>query len=422
MLLLTHPIGNQNVRAALRGFKDAGILSEFHTSIAAFPNDLMYRLGGLPALGEIRKRTFDKDLRALTRVDPFIETGRLLASKISWKALIQHEDGVFCIDAVSRRSSRYSARQLNRQKGDLLKAVYAYEDAALEVFQRAKQMGLLNLYDLPIGYWRAARQLMQEELDKRPEWASTLTSFKDSENKLKRKDEELNLADHVFVASSFTKKTLESYPGHLAPVHVIPYGFPEANLTREYTYIVGRPLKLLFVGGLSQRKGIANVLEAVEMLGDMVDLTIIGRKTSEDCRPLNEGLKKHRYIPSLAHGEILKAMREHDVLLFPSLFEGFGLVITEAMSQGTPVITTDRTAGADLIEDGKDGWLVEAGNTNALIQKIEEILLDPAVVERTGKAARLKALQRPWTVYGSELTVMVEALMKGNGTHINNDK
>ena len=52
-------------------------------------------------------------------------------------------------------------------------------------------------------------------------------------------------------------------------------------------------------------------------------------------------------------------MREHDVFVFPSLFEGFGLVITESMSQGTPVITTDRTAGPDLIKNDENGWLLK---------------------------------------------------------------
>jgi glycosyltransferase involved in cell wall biosynthesis len=48
--------------------------------------------------------------------------------------------------------------------------------------------------------------------------------------------------------------------------------------------------------------------------------------------------------------EVLREMQRHDVLVFPSLFEGFGLVIVEAMSQGLPVITTSHTAGPDIIE------------------------------------------------------------------------
>ncbi len=100
-------------------------------------------------------------------------------------------------------------------------------------------------------------------------------------------------------------------------------------------------------------------------------------------------------------------MREHDVFVFPSLFEGFGLVITEAMSQGTPVITTDRTAGPDLIEHGRNGWLIEAGSTPALQAAIEELLHHPQQIASTGKEAMETARQRPWEVYGRELAKAV---------------
>src|SRR5690606_10987933 len=114
------------------------------------------------------------------------------------------------------------------------------------------------LYDLPIGYWRYAKKLLSDEQEKWPDWSSTLTGLMDSEFKLERKDQELAMADLIFVASTFTAKSLDEYPGKLAPIKVIPYGFPETIKTREYN-MGNRPLKLLFVGGLSQRKGIANM-------------------------------------------------------------------------------------------------------------------------------------------------------------------
>jgi len=219
------------------------------------------------------------------------------------------------------------------------------------------------------------------------------------------KEKELLLANKIFVASKFTAKTLEDYPGKLAPVEVIPYGFPQTDGIREYEKISKiRPLRLLFVGGLSQRKGIANLFSAIEKLKNHVQLTVIGRKPKNSCPALNEALSKHYWIDNLPHAEILKKMREHDVLLFPSLFEGFGLVITEAMSQGTPVITTDRTAGPDLIEHGHNGWIIEAGSTQSLQENIEEILCRPQLIEQIGKEAMKTAGARPWDQYGLELS------------------
>jgi glycosyltransferase involved in cell wall biosynthesis len=162
-------------------------------------------------------------------------------------------------------------------------------------------------------------------------------------------------------------------------------------------------LRLLFVGGLSQRKGIADVFAVAEALKPHVELTVVGSKSMEGCAVLNEALSRHRWLPSLPHVKILELMREHDVLLFPSLFEGFGLVITEAMSQGTPVITTERTAGPDVIQSGENGWLVPAGSTEALKASVEEILRGPDCLSAASEAARETARLRPWKIYGDKL-------------------
>lgn len=73
----------------------------------------------------------------------------------------------------------------------------------------------------------------------------TLGGFDDSEKKLERKDKELKLADKIYVASSFTKNTLEMYPGKLADIEVIPYGFPPVNTQRKYDDIQNRKIRVL---------------------------------------------------------------------------------------------------------------------------------------------------------------------------------
>jgi glycosyltransferase involved in cell wall biosynthesis len=101
-------------------------------------------------------------------------------------------------------------------------------------------------------------------------------------------------------------------------------------------------------------------------------------------------------------------MREHDVLIFPSLYDGFGLVITEAMSQGTPVIATDRSAGPDLIKNDINGWLVEAASTQALQTAIEKLINRPETIADAGLAALETARSRPWIVYGQELSTAIK--------------
>ena len=392
-IIFSHPTGNANSRAVATSLLKAELLDQFHTTIASFPGSIIDSLGNLKPLNELHRRRYDPGLKPFTKMWPLLESMRLLASKAGFAKLHNAEKSVFSIDAVYRSLDRKVARDLQKKTTEK-KIVYAYEDGALCSFRKAKELGLGCVYDLPIGYWRAARKFLQVEATKWPEWASTIKGLEDSQEKLLNKDEELRLADLIFVASSFTAKTLHDCPANLAPIKIIPYGFSEvpdqpkhAN-AREKTR-----LKILFVGSLSQRKGIAQLFTAVEALKHDVELTLVGRKATEDCDALNAALAKHNWIPTLPHHLVLKLMRENDVLVFPSLFEGFGLVITEAMSQGTPVITTDRTCGPDVIKNDFNGWIVEAGSSDALKGAIERLIDDRSLIANAGYNARVTASQ-----------------------------
>ena len=405
-LLLSHPTGNANVRAALTGLLDAGILGEFDTTIAAYPGNLWGLLGGTPFGREFQRRNYDERLKSLTVQRPLRELGRMIATRLKLQQFIRHEDGAFCIDAIYRAQDRLAANRL-RQNPRSFTGVYTYEDGALETLSAAAELGVPGIYELPIGHWRSARNFLKGEFDRMPDWASTLTGFKDSAKKLDHKDAELAKATKIVVASTFTAQTLKDYAGKLAPTIVVPYGFPDVSLEEDSPQrgpvTKERPLRLLFVGGLSQRKGIADLFAAVNVLKSSVSLTVIGNKVTADCPALDRELAKHRWIPSLPHERVLEEMRSHHVLVFPSLFEGFGLVITEAMSQGLPVITTERTAGPDLIKHGENGWLIKAGSTEDLVQQLEKLVEKPEAVRVAGIHARRTAAARPWAVYGREL-------------------
>jgi len=408
-LILSHPTGNANVRAAALGLARAGLLSEFHTTIASFPGSYLDRIAGFGPLSEFRRREFDTALRSLTFMHPMKEMGRMVSSKFGLKSLTRRESGLFSIDAVCNHLDKQVASVLRKCRSQM-DGIYAYEDAALMSFKQAKIKGIKTLYDLPIGYWRSSKMILENERNIWPEWSSTLGGLEDSPEKLMRKDEELSLADKIFVASSFTAKTLNHFPGPLGQIEVIPYGFPPVLEHRDYNVSKNRLIKVLFVGGLSQRKGIANLFAAVDTLGKYVSLTVIGKKPQRDCPALNKALAKHKWISSLPHNDILKIMRENDILIFPSLFEGFGLVITEAMSQGTPVITTDRTCGPDLIKHEENGWIVEAGSVSHLKEAIENLIDKPEVIEKIGRAAMRTAANRPWQVYGHELSKSIAGI------------
>jgi glycosyltransferase involved in cell wall biosynthesis len=304
---------------------------------------------------------------------------------------------------VFRHLDHSVARRIGRNSE--IRAIYAYEDGALHSFRSAEKSGARRLYDLPIGYWRAGQRIYHEEAERQPEWAATLTGTGDSPEKLERKDAELALADAVFVASTFTESTLSEAPNLSAPIYVVPYGAP-APAPSAWAVRPDGKLRVLFVGSLTQRKGLSYLLKAAARLQAHMELTLLGAKTGP-CAPLEEALSRHRWIPTLSHGEVLREMARQDVLVFPSLFEGFGLVILEAMAQGLPVITTPHTAGPDIIEEGVDGFIVPIRDTSAIAERLELLIRNPERLRAMKEAACRKAAFFAWRSYRERLAGLV---------------
>lgn len=404
-IIAAHPTGNANVRQAVGALAEAGLLSSFETAIAVFDGSPLGALSRLPGFSELQRRGYGKELGPFTRMHPWREVARLASTLLGFQAAIRDWKGFACIDAVYQSIGRHTARRLEKTGAA---GVYCYEDGALEAFQAAKRLGAVCLYDLPIGYWRAAHRILSEEAGRRPEWAATMPGLGDPPEKLERKDSELRLADRIFVASSFTKKTLGECPFPLAGVCVVPYGADglvlEKNHARQPTKA---KLRVLFVGSLSQRKGIADLFEAVSMLGPSIELTLVGRRTGGPCPALEKELSRHRWIPSLPRKKILAEMRAHDVLVFPSLFEGFGLVVTEALLQGVPVITTVHTCGPDVLTDGEDGFIVPIRDPETIAGKLELLHRDRSRLSAMSEAACKKADQLKWADYRRRIVEMV---------------
>jgi glycosyltransferase involved in cell wall biosynthesis len=144
-----------------------------------------------------------------------------------------------------------------------------------------------------------------------------------------------------------------------------------------------------------------------------VELTLIGRRVGE-CRPLDSALKVHRWIPSLSHTEVLQELQHHDVMAFPSLFEGFGLVVLEAMACGVPVIATPNGAAPDIIHDGQDGFIVPIRDSHALAEKLELLSNDRALLAYMSDAARRTAAQHSWQLYRERLAEVVRRTLAGD--------
>ena len=414
-VVVAHPTGSPWVRSDIAALDRAGRLTAFYTTIAVPPG--VAQSGALPASfrRELARRTFGELPQCNIVTSPSRELLRLAARAAGLSWLTRHEVGWASWDAVYRALDRRLSRDLEVGKVEA-STVLAYEDAALESFRMARRLGLRSVYHLPIAYWRLLHQLLAEERDRRPEWAATMEGLADSPAKQQRKDLELAQADCVVVASSFTRQSLAYCPELPKRIEVAPYGAPPV-VARERAPgdERGRPLRALFVGHLSQRKGVADLDEAMRRVRGLVTLTLVGPRTTEACAALDQAIQTHRWIPHVAHSRLLELMAAYDVLVFPSIVEGFGLVITEALSRGLPVITTPHTGGPDLMVDGREGFIVPIRDPDAIADRLTRLAEDRDLLAAMSQAALETARRNSWQGY-EERIVQIVAGATGSGT------
>jgi glycosyltransferase involved in cell wall biosynthesis len=395
---LAHPSGNQFFRHLAVALRDSGMLGQIFTCI-----DWKGRLGSdrfLPAAlrSELCRRGFSRELRVEVSSHPWREASRLAASRLGLRRLTTHESGIFSVDAVYRDFDRWVARRLSSDAK--MKVVYAYEDAAEATFVRGKQEGWRCVYDLPIAYWETSRRLLEQEAARWPEWEPTLVGNRDSTAKLDRKSRELRMADLVVCPSRFVADSLPADLNVNTRVVVAPFGSPVSVPERELRR--SGPLRVLFAGSMTQRKGLADLFAAVRLANSWeLELIVMGSPVVD----LNFYRRHARftYEPPRPHDEVLRLMARCDVLCLPSIVEGRALVVQEAMRVGLPVLVTENTGTSDVVTAGGGGIVVPIRSPQALAEKLMWFVEHRHDLADMGAAARRAAAGVTWEEYGQRV-------------------
>jgi glycosyltransferase involved in cell wall biosynthesis len=405
-IFMSHPTGNCNVRAIIEALNKTDSLGEFNTTIAVNPRAPWLKLLPNEMCKQLLRRTFPITSKQLA-VHPSLELARLISLKAGFFKLIKDENSWASLDSVYKNFDKAVANRLQRvAKKRQITAVYGYEDGALNTFKKAKELGLKCIYDLPIAYWETARKLMLEEAARLPAWAHTLAGgITDSEEKLERKKQELELADIIVGPGEFVKQSLPEW-AKTKPVIMTPFGSPdrEKGLPRNiYSRKNNAKLRVLFVGSLSQRKGLGDLFAAMKLLKRSdIELVVMGSLVgSMDF--YRQQLPEFTYMPNRPHSEVLALMRSCDVFCLPSIVEGRALVMQEAMSQGLPLIITRNTGGSDLIKEGYTGFLVPIRSPEGIAAKLNWFLENRSIIPAMGRMAQRYAAEYTWEGYGANV-------------------
>lgn len=204
----------------------------------------------------------------------------------------------------------------------------------------------------------------------------------------------LTEADKIIALSEHVKSSYEDHGVDPEKISVVNNGVN----TDKYSNAVMSPdsgVDVLYVGQLSPRKGIHYLLDAWSEIERPIDeLTLCGSPQ----RGFEPVLESYDFSDIRTPGWVDPVPYYHDATVFvlPSLAEGFAKVILEAMSTGTPVVVSENTGGADVIENGKNGFVVPIQDSDAIADRIQYFQENPEEAERMGENARETAESYTW--------------------------
>ncbi len=216
----------------------------------------------------------------------------------------------------------------------------------------------------------------------------------------------------VTVSPAAARSVAEAFGLELDDVAVVWNGV-DTTTHRRLPNIEREPGRVLFVGDSEDRnKGFRYLLEALRRLGPFTSahVVVVQRSWSKQA-PLmaNErGLgERVTFIDSLSSDELVREYNRAELLVAPSLYEGFGLPTAEAQACGTPVVATNVGAHADVIEDGKTGVIVPPGDAESLANGIRFLLEDAGRREEMGEMGARRIRERfSWRRAAEEMSTL----------------
>ncbi|MGZ3862879.1 MAG: glycosyltransferase family 4 protein [Bacteroidia bacterium] len=269
----------------------------------------------------------------------------------------------------------YDKYMSGRMKNYSAEFFWGFQGSCYESLMAAKNAGKTTICELSTAHVTVAKRILQEECDMHPEWAESISNLHFPAEFEKRLEQEPFRADYVFAASEFTKQTLLEAGVEERKVIKLPLGADVSKIkfTQKKDDFQNRPLKLLYAGTVTQRKGIKYLLETMEKFPRKdVELHIIGNVFGA-----REAFEKYKsnyiYHGPVSQQELFERYTEYDALVLPTVFEGFALVIIEAMAAGLPVITTPNCIGPDIIEEDRNGYLVPVRDVQKLTEAISKL-------------------------------------------------
>ncbi|WP_291721740.1 glycosyltransferase family 4 protein [Bernardetia sp.] len=404
-VLHAHPGTGIFVRQTAFAYYEHNMLEKFCTTFIAhkeyFLSNFLKKIA--PSLEkDIEKKAISEIPFEKIKTYPYRELIRLFASRY---ASTETTDKVW--EWAENSYDRWVAGQIKKSNIEIF---HGYEHCSLAALKAANSKQIMCVYEQPSVYYKSfdkiIDKLFKEENEFKKQY-NNLFSSDLSKERNQRREEELHLASTIICNSTFTKN---SFPAiYQQKAQVIPLAFPKPKQQSDSRENID---KVIFAisGNISYLKGAHHVLRVWKKLDKIfsnVELRIIGTYLLDD-KEKQELPPSVKFYDRLAHQEYMNFIKEVSIFVSFTYSDGFGMVISEAMANGIPVIATPNCMALDFIEHNENGWIVPVGDQEALLQQMKWCVENKHLIENTSRKALETAEKWQWEDYRNKVAETIK--------------
>ncbi|MGY9062335.1 MAG: glycosyltransferase family 4 protein [Rhodospirillales bacterium] len=306
--------------------------------------------------------------------------------------------------SISKSFGQFSQRQLNSDTDIFV----GWSSASLEAIKPAQGFGTKVIIERGSTHISAQTDVLRDA------YKQFGLFFNETKvEMIEREEQEYALADKIFVPSKYAAQTFIDRGITADKIIVNGMGVDFEMFQAPSSRSLDRMPRIVFAGGVGIRKGVPWLLKAFKRLSSKAELHLIGPVSPDYEKMLRKEIGANVFVRGALPGHDLSSeYGRGDIFCLPSLEEGYGMVIPQAMACGLPVVTTNVVGAADLLQHAHNGLIVSPADSTALSDALERLIDDVDLRQTMGAYAQTTVQQgQGWDDYVSRAVTLYETML-----------
>lgn len=412
-IVVAHPYQQHSFRTAV-AIDKTGLLDKYITTV-------YYRKGSLTKFfiniltGDNKKRAAGRKCNELSddkiyQISEFSSLILLLLSRVDKRKKIYS-----CFNSfVLKRFNRKLALYLVRNKIDV---VILYDTVCADCIKWLKKYNASTkvVIDMSAPNFIYMDEMFNNDIEINKSCSQELYSemkTRSYKRKLDYSKVETASADYFLAASSLTQKSLQFSGIDSKRIIICRYGIDinGSYIPKEHT----NKLSIVFIGDVTQKKGFHYFSRLIDELGnENFVYHVLGQYTEDNIwyDRLKNKCVFHGYV---THDVVINVCKKMDIIIFPSLADGFGLSVLDAMSNGVIPFVSSNAGVSDLIHQGENGFVFEPSDIDSILPEIRLLVCDNKKREEISKRAYETAKALKWDNYYQDIQNAMKYICSGS--------